>query len=141
VCVDRGRERVGILVTPPDARRLSLVATALDGPAGVVELEGTFATVDWTPCRGAAAPGVEVVLCESGGDTGAVAAAGGLLDLTVRAGGSEQTARISLSTLPGGHGVDVYRLPVPGGGTVEITARWDEGPVGAGPEWLFAAGP
>jgi hypothetical protein len=137
VCIDDVTS-VGVVVTPPDARRLSLVVTDIDTPATDVEVQGTFATLGWTPCKGAAAAGVEVVLCESGGDSGAIAAAGGLLDLAVVGGGGQTVARIPLSAAPGGPASEAYRLPVPGGGTVEVAARWNDGPTGAGDEWRFA---
>jgi hypothetical protein len=140
VCIvtDLGERRV--LVTPPDARRLTLAVTDVDVTAGTaVDVQGMFPSLGWTPCRGVAERGQETVLCESGGDSGALAAAGGLLDLAVRSGSATERARIPLSAAVGGPDAQVYRLAVPGdGGTVEVTARWDDGATGATADWRFA---
>jgi hypothetical protein len=118
--------RATLLVTPPDARRLALVATELQlhdvPPAGAVEVVATFPELAWAPCRvgvaatavGVTSPGLAGVLCASGGDTGALAAAGGVVDVTVRSGGTAiHTARIVLSPVPGGPAAEDYRLPIP----------------------------
>lgn len=159
-----------------------------------VEVTGTFAELGWTPCGARlgsieATPTSEVtegeeipaadaeaaadatgptatsaVLCESGGDAGAVVAAGGLLDLAVTAGPATYAARISLDPRPGGPADRSYRLPVPAGdqeagalctagaelagcrpptganlaGTVVVRVSWEEGPIGSA-SWSFAA--
>lgn len=173
VCIARthdGTQRTtSFLVTPPDARRLRLAVTELelsdDQPADAIEVRGTFAELGWTPCgaslpavatpAGTSDPGAGGVLCSSGGDTGAVAGAGGALDLTVRVGAATHRVRIGLSTTPGGPAEESYRLPVPVAdlegelctdgadqhgcipptgdavlGAVVVTATWDEGPIG-----------
>jgi hypothetical protein len=104
------------------------------------------------------------LLCESGGDAGAIVSAGGLLDLAITSGPATYAARISLDPRPGGPADRAYRLPVPAGdqeagvlctagaevtgcrppaganlaGTVLITVDWDEGPIGTA-DWSFSA--
>lgn len=112
----------------------------------------------------ASSPTELAVLCTSGGDAGAVVAAGGLLDLAVTAGSATYAARIALDPTPGAAPSRSYRLPIPSGevdagglctagvaapgcrpprgdnvvGSLVVTASWDEGPVGPA-EWGFAA--
>ena len=160
---------VSLFVTPPDARRLGLAVTEVRAPDGIggpdeeLVVLGTFSNLAWTPCGtvltgipdGDVEPGPEGGMCTSGGDTGAIAAAGGVLDLAVAVGGAEHVVRIVLSATPGGEEVDTYLLPIPAPGlegvlctegvdqpgcvpaegdavlgTIEITATWDEGPAG-----------
>ena len=110
-------------------------------------------------------PGPAGALCTSGGDTGAIAAAGGILDLAIEVADSVHVVRVALSATPGGEPLDVYRLPIPAPGlegvlctegvdqpdcvpaegdavlgAIEITALWDEGPTGP-PNWLVAPAP
>jgi hypothetical protein len=165
-----------LLVTPPDGRRLTLGVTEVDGSDGIGDEDlvvlGTFPAVAWAPCaavldvpRGVVVPGSEGVLCASGGDTGAIAAAGGVLDVSIEVDDSIHLARIALSAMSGGEPVERYRLPIPAPGldgvlctdgvdqpgcvppegdavlgTIEITAQWDEGPTGP-PNWLVAPAP
>jgi hypothetical protein len=137
-----------------------------------VEVVATFPELEWVPCRvglgatavGVSSPGFAGVLCTSGGDTGAITGAGGIVDVTVTSGGTAvHAARLVLSSLPGGAPVEHYRLPIPvpdldgilctvGAGqsscrppdaantlgSVVLSARWDEGPVHDG-GWQFAA--
>lgn len=167
VCADLGPGstlvRAALVATPPDARRLTLsVGTPqLTGEAGdTIEVRGTFPSLGWLPCgtrlEGVTGdPGRTTQLCTSGGDSGAIAAAGGLLDLSVRLGTGRYTARIVLDARADGAPVEQYRLPIPapaladllctagvtqGGcvapdvtttiGTVDVFATWDEGPLG-----------
>ena len=116
------------MVTPPDARRLTLRVAEVDAPGGIgdedLTITGTFATMGWAPCAvvltgvpsGVSEPGLEGLLCTSGGDTGAIAAAGGMLDLAVGVGRAVHTVRIALSARPGGDQVEAYRLPIPAPG-------------------------
>jgi hypothetical protein len=166
-------------LTPPDARRLRLAVTGLDLTDAVdandLQVRGTFAELGWTPCGallpavsvgpGDVDPGASGVLCGSGGDTGAIAAAGGVLDLSVRAGDVTHVVRIGLSAVPGGEAVDTYRLPIPAPdlegtlctegvdqpgcvepagdavlGSIEVTASWEEGPIGPS-QWQVEPAP
>ena len=85
---------------------------------------GTFSPVAWTPCAvvladvpsGDLEPGLDGLLCTSGGDTGAIAAAGGVLDLAIEVADAVHVVRITLSATPGGEPLDVYRLPIPAPG-------------------------
>jgi hypothetical protein len=173
VCITRpggtGPRTTSFLVTPPDARRLRLAVTELVLAAGqaadAIQVRGTFAELGWTPCGarlpaaaaepGTTDPGPGGAMCGSEGDTGAIAGAGGALDLTVRVGPAVHRVRIGLSATPGGGAVESYRLPIPAGdldgalctagadqpgcvppegdavlGSLVVTATWDEGPVG-----------
>jgi hypothetical protein len=158
---------VELVVTPPDARRLTLRVAEVDAPDGIgdedLTITGTFAAMGWAPCAvvltgvpsGVLEPGFEGLLCTSGGDTGAIAAAGGMLDLAVGVGRAVHTVRIALSATPGGDQVEAYRLPIPAPGfegvlctddveqpgcvppegdavlgSLTVTATWDEGPTG-----------
>lgn len=179
VCISRpgggAPGRTAFLVTPPDARRLRLAVTELEltegQPADAIEVRGTFAELGWTPCgaslpavdadAGTTDPGAAGALCSSGGDTGAIAGAGGALDLTVRVGAVVHRVRIGLSATPGGPAEEAYRLPVPAAdldgelctdgadqpgcvpaegdavlGSLVVTATWDEGPIGP-PGWAI----
>ena len=110
---------VGVFATPPDARRLVLSVTEVDAPLGIGDEElvvlGTFAPVAWTPCAvvltgvasGTTAPGPEGLLCTSGGDTGAIAASGGMLDVAIQVGEGVHVVRIHLSAAPGASPADL----------------------------------
>ena len=105
------------------------------------------------------------MLCTSGGDSGAIAAAGGVLDVDVGVGDAVHSVRVALSAAPGGEPLEVYRLPIPAAdleeplctdgveqegcvapdgtavlGTLELTVTWDEGPTGPS-DWVVAAAP
>jgi hypothetical protein len=165
--------RLTLVAVPPDARRLELGATELRltgaPPGGVVQLEATFPELGWTPCgvriaaagAGSTLPGEAGVLCTSGGDTGALGAAGSVAELRIGTGeGAVHTARIALVATAGGRGLETYRLPIPlptfegilctegadqpscvepgtesSLGTVIVVARWTEGPVGERTTW------
>jgi hypothetical protein len=169
---------VGVVVTPPDARRLQLAVTEVDADdaidAGQVVVSGTFAELGWTPCgatlpaapSGTSSPGDAGRLCASAGDSGAIAAAGGVLDLGVHLGdGTTHEVRLALSAAPGGAEVEAYRVPIPAAGlegvlctsgteqpgciepegdavlgTLLVTATWTEGPIGPS-SWSIAPVP
>jgi hypothetical protein len=180
LCVTYGAasalRRATLLVRPPDARRLTLVVSELQlqgaPPGGTVEVVAAFAELGWAPCRasvpapgaGITEPGFAGILCLSSGDTGAIAGAGSVVDVSVRAGGTAvHTARVVLSTVPGGPATESYRLPIPRPalegilctvgadqpscrppdaantlGSLVLTAHWDEGPIGE-PSWQVTA--
>jgi hypothetical protein len=161
-----GAGTTGAVLTPPDARRLRLAVTGAEVGSGLddgaVTIAGTFASLGWIACGGAlpalepGGPGAfEVVLCDSGGDSGAIAAAGGVLDLQVANGTAAHLARIALDATPGGPARDTYRIPIPAAGfdgtlctegadqpgcvapegdavagALVVVADWTEGPAG-----------
>jgi hypothetical protein len=179
VCVSVGSgpdlRRLALVATPPDTRRLVLTVRELRlvgaPPGGAVEVTAAFPSLGWAPCgvrlpaagAGSSLPGAAGLLCDSGGDTGALAAAGSVTELSLRAGdGAAHTARIALVATPGGPATETYRLPIPlpdfdglfctdgadqpscvepdpstSVGTAIVEARWAEGPVGESTTWTI----
>lgn len=153
--------RLGATAAPPPDLTEGEELPAAD-PVDPVDAEAPAAEATAADAPAVAAP-TSALLCESGGDAGAIVSAGGLLDLAITSGPATYAARISLDPRPGGPADRSYRLPVPAGdqeagvlctagaevtgcrppaganlaGTVLITVDWDEGPIGTS-TWSFA---
>ena len=177
VCVrSPGAVVASFVAVPPDARRLTLSVAQLElddaVDAGVITVLGRFGSFDWTPCGAvlpaAAAPAGVLdltldgsgALCTSGGDAGAIASAGAVLDVLIAVGDAQHVVRVGLDAAPGGPAEQRYRIPIPTAdlgeplcsagaelagcvepgpdttiGTLVLSVRWDEGPVGPSGEW------